>query len=215
MPIPSAAAKDGAGVRWSLALSYVAIDPAIEKQGASMSTPSNNNFAPPRSVVADVSAQDAGLEKASRISRLGAVIIDGLLFGVPFMPSYWAAFTAMGISATVRPSPWGLWAAAAATGAMFWAAALIALVLIGITTLFVYRNGQTIGKKLLGIKVVRTDGSRAGLARIFWLRYLLNTLLMFIPLLGGIYSLIDALMIFGEARRCCHDYIADTIVVQA
>jgi hypothetical protein len=33
--------------------------------------------------------------------------------------------------------------------------------------------------------------------------------------LGGFYSLIDALVIFGDARRCCHDYIADTIVVRA
>jgi uncharacterized RDD family membrane protein YckC len=180
-----------------------------------MSTPSNNNFAPPRSVVADVPAEDSSLEKASRVSRLGAVILDGLLFGVPFIPSYWAVFTTMGISATVRPTPWGIWAAAAATGAMFWAATLIALVLIAITTLFVYRNGQTIGKKLLGIKVVRTDGARASLARIFWLRYLANTLLMLVPVIGGFYSLIDPLMIFGEARRCCHDYIADTIVVRA
>jgi uncharacterized RDD family membrane protein YckC len=180
-----------------------------------MSTPSKNNFAPPRSVVADVS-EDSSLEKASRSSRLAAIFIDGLLFGVPFIPSYWVALTAMGISHAGRPpTPWAFWAAAAATGAVFWAGALVAVALIAVTTLFVYRNGQTIGKKLLGIKVVRTDGSRASLARIFWLRYLLNTLIMLIPMLGGLYSLIDALVIFGDARRCCHDYIADTIVVRA
>jgi uncharacterized RDD family membrane protein YckC len=180
-----------------------------------MSTPSNNNFAPPRSVVADVPAEDSNSEKATRSSRLAATIIDGLLFGVPFIPSYWMAYTTMGVAARARPTPLGLWVAAAATGAMFWMAGLIALVLIAITTLFVYRNGQTIGKKLLGIKVARTDGSRASLARIFWLRYFLNTLIAFIPFIGPFYPLIDALVIFGEARRCCHDYIADTIVVRA
>jgi uncharacterized RDD family membrane protein YckC len=180
-----------------------------------MSTPSSNNFAPPRSVVADVAAADSSLEKATRASRLAAVTIDGLLFGVPFIPSYWAAFTTMGTAGVSRWSPFGLWWAMAAAGAAFWAGAFVAIVLIAITTLFVYRNGQTIGKKLLGIKVARSDGSRATLARIFWLRYLLNTLILFIPLVGGFYSLIDALMIFGEARRCCHDHIADTIVVRA
>jgi uncharacterized RDD family membrane protein YckC len=80
---------------------------------------------------------------------------------------------------------------------------------------FVYRNGQTIGKKLVGIKVARTDGSRATLGRIFWLRYLLNTVITLVPGLGGLYALVDILMIFGEARRCCHDYIADTIVIRA
>jgi uncharacterized RDD family membrane protein YckC len=81
--------------------------------------------------------------------------------------------------------------------------------------MLVYQNGQTIGKRLLGIKVVRTDGSRASLSRIFFLRYLLNTLFMWVPLAGGLYALVDPLMIFGEARRCCHDYLADTIVIWA
>jgi uncharacterized RDD family membrane protein YckC len=71
----------------------------------------------------------------------------------------------------------------------------------------------------VGIKVARKDGSRASLGRIFWLRNVVNTLvgmvLLIVPFVGGLYSLIDALMIFGEQRRCCHDYIADTIVIRA
>lgn len=79
----------------------------------------------------------------------------------------------------------------------------------------VHRNGQTIGKKSLGIKVVRKNGPRATLARIFWLRYALDTLIKLIPLLGSFYILADRLVIFGAAKRCCHDYIADTIVAGA
>jgi uncharacterized RDD family membrane protein YckC len=65
------------------------------------------------------------------------------------------------------------------------------------------------------IKDVRTDGSRASFGRIFGLRYLVNTRLTMVLRLGGLYGLVDVLMIFGSAKRCCHDYIADTIVVRA
>jgi uncharacterized RDD family membrane protein YckC len=63
----------------------------------------------------------------------------------------------------------------------------------------------------MGIKVVRKDGSKASLGRIFFLRNVVNIILAFIPL----YGLVDALLIFGESRQCIHDKIADTIVVKA
>lgn len=61
----------------------------------------------------------------------------------------------------------------------------------------------------------RSDGSRATLARIFWLRNVVNDAIRFVPVLGPLYGLVDVLMIFGGQRRCCHDYIADTIVIRA
>ena len=66
-------------------------------------------------------------------------------------------------------------------------------------------------KRMLEIRVVRSDGSQASLGRIFWLRNVVNCLLGIIPL----YSIIDLLFIFGERRQCIHDLIADTIVVKA
>jgi uncharacterized RDD family membrane protein YckC len=80
-----------------------------------------------------------------------------------------------------------------------------------ITYVLVQRNGQTIAKKLLNIKVVRSDGTKASVARIFWLRNIVNALLGIIPF----YGLVDPLFIFGERRQCLHDKIADTIVVNA
>ncbi len=127
-----------------------------------MSTP--NNYAPPRSAVADISSSDAPFEKATRLSRLGAALLDGLIFGIPLVPSYVAA-----VRTTVKTHPGAynypaVWAAMAGAGISFYLGVLIVLVLIAVTTLLVYRNAQTIGKKIVGIKVVRTDGSR-GLAR--------------------------------------------------
>jgi uncharacterized RDD family membrane protein YckC len=64
---------------------------------------------------------------------------------------------------------------------------------------------------MLGIKVVRTDGSPASVGRIFWLRNVVNGLIGIVPL----YGLVDVLFIFSESRQCLHDKIADTAVVKA
>jgi uncharacterized RDD family membrane protein YckC len=90
-----------------------------------------------------------------------------------------------------------------------------AIILIAVTTWLVVRNGQTIGKKLLGIKVVRTSGAKAGLGRIFWLRNVIINVVGLIPIVGALVALADALLIFRESRKCLHDQIADTIVIKA
>jgi uncharacterized RDD family membrane protein YckC len=95
-------------------------------------------------------------------------------------------------------------------------AVLIGAIVWGVITfVLVKRNSQTIGKKLVGIKVVRSDGSPASLGRIFWLRNVVNGIPTAIPVVGTIYTLVDHLFIFSEARQCLHDKIADTIVVRA
>jgi uncharacterized RDD family membrane protein YckC len=81
-----------------------------------------------------------------------------------------------------------------------------------ITTLLVARYGQTMAKRLLEIRVVRSDGTQASLGRIFWLR---NVVGIYVLNVVPIYWLIDPLLIFGERRQCIHDLIADTIVVKA
>jgi uncharacterized RDD family membrane protein YckC len=89
---------------------------------------------------------------------------------------------------------------------------LIGLVIWAWFTLkFMARNSQSIAKKWLQIKVVRADGSRVSLGRLILLRNVVVWILSMIPL----FSIIDALFIFGEARQCLHDKIADTIVVKA
>lgn len=82
---------------------------------------------------------------------------------------------------------------------------------IGLLVLFVIfqiyllaSQGQTIGKSLLKIKIVRNDDeSNPG----FWRAVVLRNLI------SGVLGLIDILFIFGAERRCLHDYIADTKVV--
>ena len=134
--------------------------------------------------------------EAARETPLEGPLIEGLahIWAVFVSPSHWGTGTAPRISPIA-----GL---LALIGVVVW---------IWFTVLYVARNGQTIAKKWLGIKVVRSDGSKASLGRIFWLRNVVNALVGIIPF----YFLIDHLVIFSDSRQCVHDKIADTIVVVA
>jgi len=171
----------------------------------------SNPYQPPKAAVSDVTAGTHAL--AGRGTRLVAVILDGLIFSMMvYAPLVIAGvFTAIAAS-IIRKQPL-LWTSAlvVSTGV----ALIMCVVYFVITFVFVKRNGQTIAKKILGIKVVRKNGSKAGVGRIFWLRNVVNTLFAMVPLVGGIYALVDALMIFGDPRQCIHDKIADTIVIRA
>jgi uncharacterized RDD family membrane protein YckC len=177
-----------------------------------MATESSNLYAPPKSAVKDVGGDEA-LDLASRSARLGAIIVDSLVAFILFTPAYVTNFAA--IAQQSRGNPLAVWVNLAKTGGWFYVGLLGALVVLAIDLVLLARNGQTIGKKLLGIKVVRVDGSPVSLFRVFFLRYVCNTFLTLIPLFGSLYSLVDCLMIFGESRRTVHDRIADTIVIKA
>jgi uncharacterized RDD family membrane protein YckC len=96
---------------------------------------------------------------------------------------------------------------------------LAMLVILGVVAvincILLNMYGQTIGKRMLGIKVVRTDGDEVSLGRFIFLRFLPIALLGRIPFVGPIIGLVDCLLIFGDDRRCLHDVFADTIVVYA
>ncbi|RKH35704.1 RDD family protein [Corallococcus praedator] len=73
-------------------------------------------------------------------------------------------------------------------------------------------TGASLGKRLLGIRVVRRDGLPAEVWRIALLR---NVLPMALCGYCVWFGLVDALFIVGEERRCLHDWVAGTRVVKA
>jgi uncharacterized RDD family membrane protein YckC len=165
-----------------------------------------NPYAPPRADVRDMGGESGAA--AGRGVRFGGAILDGIIFmAMVELPAFIGGAMSGGLDpATAASTEPGL---SLGIGAVF---TLIGLaVWIWLTVKYVSQNGQSIAKKILGIKVVRTDGSHASLGRIFWLRNVVNGLLSIIPL----YGLVDALFIFSENRQCVHDKIADTIVVKA
>jgi uncharacterized RDD family membrane protein YckC len=79
---------------------------------------------------------------------------------------------------------------------------------------FLKNAGQTIGKKILGIRIVDMQGDVPSLARTLGLRYFILQVSALLPLVGKASRTIDAVFIFRENRRCLHDLIAGTQVVK-
>jgi uncharacterized RDD family membrane protein YckC len=169
---------------------------------------STNPYAPPRGAVRDMPSESE-LEPAGRGVRLLAAILDSIIASLMiYVPGLIVAAATGALGQLDRPeseldfSVFAVPLFVCFMGFVAWA---------WITLLLVARYGQTMAKRLLEIRVVRSDGTQASLGRIFWLRNVVNGLLGVIPL----YGLIDLLFIFGERRQCIHDLIADTIVVKA
>ena len=161
--------------------------------------PQDNPYAAPEARIVDQLPQ-SDLVLAERGTRLGAVFLDGLIVVLVYLPGLLLISLADDNKSM-----------------KYVGIALMVIVILGLLAyncVLLHRNGQTIAKKMLGIKVVRRDGSPVSLGRFFALRFLPVSLLGAIPLVGGLVSLTDALMIFGEERRCLHDQFADTIVIK-
>ena len=75
------------------------------------------------------------------------------------------------------------------------------------------KHGQTIGKKIVGTKMVDLNGQLVPLGKIYFLRYFIVSLIIQMPLLGQLFALTDCLFIFRKDKRCIHDIIAGTQVV--
>lgn len=177
--------------------------------------PNYNPYAPP---TADV---DQGLQAqvddyvlADRGTRLGAVLIDGLLAVASLLPGFvllvaLAGFDNLDPARMLRNMEDGLlFVGIGVMGLMALSFQIYQWYLISTT-------GQSLAKRWLGIKIVRLDGSDVGFVNGVILRGWVIGAIGNIPLIGGLVALINPLMIFGEERRCLHDHIASTRVVVA
>jgi uncharacterized RDD family membrane protein YckC len=77
-------------------------------------------------------------------------------------------------------------------------------------------RGQTIGKRWLGLRIVKDTGTPvnfvSGVLLRNWITGVLGSLLL--SWIGCLFWVIDSCMIFGQERRCLHDHIASTRVVE-
>lgn len=89
--------------------------------------------------------------------------------------------------------------------------ALLAGAYVLVNGWFLYKSGQTVGKKLLGVRIVRSsDGKPLSFGALLIRAYSVLAAMTIPPVIPLV--LIDFLFIFGAQRRCLHDYLVGSAV---
>jgi uncharacterized RDD family membrane protein YckC len=147
---------------------------------------------------------------AGRWIRLGARLLDAVLGGILLAPGL------------ILMSPWliahhgddSILAAMRANPPPYLSVfAVGCFVLVAVQAFLLSTRGQTVGKIIVGVRIVRLDGRPAGFVHALLLRSLVIGVIENIPWLGLGFDLADILFIFTAERRCLHDLIAGTRVV--
>ena len=187
--------------------------------------PLTGNFDPaPASAPTAGTAAAVELTPADRLTRLFAVLIDNVILALCVLPGavlLGSAFFQIVIDASrgIEPDFTDIEPGRLLLGAALIGLGAFSLLIVQIVMLSM--RGQTIGKRLLGIRIVRFgDGSNPGFARAWLLRSLVVGLIgtlaaLILPMLGNVFSIVNYGFIFRADRRCLHDLIADTKVVKA
>jgi uncharacterized RDD family membrane protein YckC len=170
-----------------------------------------NPYAAP---IADINAPLApvadSLQPAARLARFWATLLDGLVYIAPLALLIVAAVAVGAAGKRSGGKPFD--------GLVIALLVVAGLAFLGVLAFQAYRlatTGQTLGKKWLGIRIVKMDGSPVNFSTAVMLRGVLPWLLGGVPYLGVVFSLVNHLFIFRDDRRCIHDLIAGTRVVDA
>lgn len=164
----------------------------------------DNRYAPPGAPVGEP-IREADQELATLGARFAGAFIDGIaaaIIVVPYMTmsGYWerARSGDVGMSDLLGMALIGM------------------LIFLGLHGYLLSKYGQTIGKRLVGTRIVSaTDGTILPLGKIFGLRMVPIQLGSLIPVIGNVIGLVDVVFIFRNDRRCLHDLIAGTKVINA
>ena len=154
--------------------------------------------------------RSSGPELASRGVRLGAYLVDSVISVIAVLvivaSGFWITFD--DIIQMVRLQ---------STNEFVQVMLVSSIVFMAINGYLLVIRGQTVGKLMLGIRIVDSaTGGKVSAAKILGLRYIVFFFLQIIPVFGmrELVSGIDALFILRDDRRCLHDLLAGTIVVR-
>jgi uncharacterized RDD family membrane protein YckC len=173
-----------------------------------------NPYAPPTTQNLSSVKFEGNAPLATLGQRFAAALIDGLTFLIVYIP----LILGLGIDAAAKiaenPEQVDSLAFAPNWG-LVGLAGILLLGLIVVNIIMLAKRGQTIGKRVMAIRIVDVEQDvNPGWVRTIILRSVVNTLIAMVPILGGLYSIVDILFIFGQERRCIHDLIATTRVIQ-
>ncbi|MCE3251871.1 MAG: hypothetical protein K0Q67_881 [Cellvibrio sp.] len=163
----------------------------------------NNVYSTPQAQLVE-QVDDSEKPLASRWARLGASIIDSIIMMVIVIPVMYFTGGFDGIMEGRQPGfvySLGM-------------AVLGIIVFFAINYRYLIANGQTVGKKVLEIKIVDLNGNVPVFQPQLVIRYAVYMLPGQIPVVGQIFSIINILFIFGKEKRCIHDLVAKTKVVK-
>ena len=161
---------------------------------------------------------------ASRLQRFGAALIDAIIVGgagVIVQKFIWSGPSDVEIQEAVRKGKSVMEIAQMATPPMTTLLLLSLIqiaIMIGINFAFL-KNGQTIGKKVIGLQVRRRDSDEVLPQQEYITKRLLPiygaalVLQAIHPFLGALL-IIDSLLIFRPGRNTLHDDIAKSKVVK-
>ncbi|MGI0117801.1 RDD family protein [Zooshikella sp. RANM57] len=156
---------------------------------------SSEIYQAPEAELKENQSEDCKLASLSR--RFWATVIDKIIFlSVITIP--WLIFDWLGVDNSKFQDE-------------HYISVLILLLYFALNVYLLVVGGQTIGKKLLKIAIVRSeDGEKQNIFIILIFRMLLFWIGCFII---NFLFLIDSLFIFGGGRRCLHDLAASTKVI--
>ncbi len=162
-----------------------------------------NVYSTPQSQLVD-QAQSEVKPLASRWARLGASIIDSIIVMIIVIPLMYLTGGFDGVMEGRQPE----WTYSFMMGIV----SLVIFFAINYTSLVA--NGQTLGKKVLEIKIVDLEGNVPSFKSHLLTRYAVYFLPGQLPVVGPLFSIVNILFIFGSEKRCLHDLAAKTRVVQ-
>ena len=163
----------------------------------------DNPYAAPEADLTVIKEAASDGDLADRGTRFVAAFLDSLI-GIAYAAPIIYLLGIWDYMIRGENPPIGLSLASAALG-------FLAFVLI--QGYFLMTNGQTVGKKITGIRIADLDGNVPDFGKLISRRYLPISVAASIPLIGPYLSIVDVLFIFRKDRRCVHDLIAGTKVV--
>ncbi len=154
-----------------------------------------------------------------QIASVGARLAGALLDGVVMIVAVVAAFAVLIFAGVTAEAIDGGQGGAGVPIMMILAlivGGLIFLTPVVLNIVFICMYGQSIGKKLVGTRmVVEATGEMAGFVHGFLLRQMVWGLVTGIPFIGGFIALADPFFVFSENAKTLHDRLAGTVVINA
>ena len=171
---------------------------------------------------------------ASVWSRVAAYLLNYLFNVIIFLPYYYILYTEAAVIAKQKNIPFtpdlitsvSMRADMAQVGGL----STIVYLIVGIVQLYyMSRYGQSLGKKIMGIRVLKSNGSNPGFLGTVLVRELAWGLIVLVILISAYFVLkvnilicsllillINFIMLFSvkRDRRTLYDMLADTVVVK-